>query len=311
LPTGSLCTQTPISFTNTSNYDQGSPVMFSWDFDGDGRTDSNEATPSYTYPTSDNYDVRLIVSLPQGCADTLVQSIFLNEGYAVDFAWDNLCFGEEIVFENLSLDDAGYSYSWDFGDDGGTSTDRDPTYAYSTAGSYTVTLVVDNGTCAIPFSRGVVVNGDPLVSADIDEGIQNVPIGFMGIDQTLQGDSIVSWTWDFGGQGMSADRDATFIFDTEGSYTIELTIETAQGCTDNYSEVIAVEAPQTAYPFFTAYSPICKGERVVFENTAVNASSYVWGFCHDSFERLAEVESVSILPSASFANSITMVSSEG
>ncbi len=44
-----------------------------------------------------------------------------------------------LIFTNTSVD--GHSYAWDFGD-GGTSTQKNPTYHYTTAGTYEVTLKV-------------------------------------------------------------------------------------------------------------------------------------------------------------------------
>ncbi len=50
-----------------------------------------------------------------------------------------------------------YSYQWDFGD-GNTSTDRSPTHAYKTTGSYTVTLKVtdDRGNTATETREGYI-----------------------------------------------------------------------------------------------------------------------------------------------------------
>lgn len=40
------------------------------------------------------------------------------------------------------------SYTWDFGDGSATSTQMTPTHVYATSGTYTVTLVVSNGSCS-------------------------------------------------------------------------------------------------------------------------------------------------------------------
>jgi gliding motility-associated-like protein len=63
------------------------------------------------------------------------------------------------------------SWAWDFGD-GGTSTEQNPTYEYSGAGTYTVILTVSNGACSdtamrvLDASEGIIIpnvfspNGD-------------------------------------------------------------------------------------------------------------------------------------------------------
>jgi PKD repeat protein len=307
LPLANLCTQTSINFTNASIYDQGSPVTFSWDFDGDGLEDSQQPSPSYIYNASGSYNVRLIVSLPLNCADTVVNNIFLNEGYLVDFKWDNFCFGEETQFTNLALDDASYMYRWDFGDGEGTSTERNPKYTYTNGGNYIVKIIVENEICEIPLSRSIFVNADPLVNAAIDRGVQNVPLKFIGIDQTLSGDSIVSWLWDFGGLASSTAKEATFAFTTLGNYNIELTTTTAQGCTDNYSELLNVEQPITSYPIFAVDSSVCQGEQLIFDNQSVNAERYVWDFCMNDLDSLPTLYSTNSINGSSFTSDIEVV----
>lgn len=52
------------------------------------------------------------------------------------------------------------SWAWDFGD-GGTSTQRNPTHTYSTAGSYTVTLTVANGAGSHTTTRSDYISVTP------------------------------------------------------------------------------------------------------------------------------------------------------
>jgi hypothetical protein len=48
------------------------------------------------------------------------------------------------------------NYAWDFGD-GGTSTDQNPQYTYSTPGVYNVCLTADDGICQTTFCQAVTV----------------------------------------------------------------------------------------------------------------------------------------------------------
>lgn len=63
--------------------------------------------------------------------------------------------GLSVTFNNTSTN--GVSYEWNFGD-GSTSTEEDPAHMYSAYGTYTVTLVTDNGNCTDTVQFVVVVS---------------------------------------------------------------------------------------------------------------------------------------------------------
>src|SRR5690606_12810518 len=54
------------------------------------------------------------------------------------------CRSYTVNFRNLSA--GGFSYFWDFGVGGATSTDFQPTFTYPDTGTYKVTLIVNPGT---------------------------------------------------------------------------------------------------------------------------------------------------------------------
>lgn len=64
-----------------------------------------------------------------------------------------------VSFVNASFNAT--SYSWDFGDDIGTSTDENPEYTYTTGGTFTVTLVASNDEgMSASFSSDIIIT-DP------------------------------------------------------------------------------------------------------------------------------------------------------
>jgi PKD repeat protein len=73
-------------------------------------------------------------------------------------------FSNKVDFTDESSDQDGSiaSYSWDFGDNSGTSTSRNPTYTYAAAGTYDVTLTVtddsgaSNNTATVTLTNMVV-----------------------------------------------------------------------------------------------------------------------------------------------------------
>lgn len=62
----------------------------------------------------------------------------------------------QVTFKNESI--GATSYSWDFGDSKGTSTDANPSYTYSTGGTYKVTLTAKNEGGQTSASLSVIVS---------------------------------------------------------------------------------------------------------------------------------------------------------
>ena len=68
-----------------------------------------------------------------------------------------------ITFTNTSLVAPGTTWLWDFGN-GKTSADENPTYAYSAAGTYTVSLHAENAIGISTYSKQIVIQGAPNVT---------------------------------------------------------------------------------------------------------------------------------------------------
>ena len=56
---------------------------------------------------------------------------------------------------------------------------------------------------------------------------------------------IVQWSWDFGGQGGSTERNPTFRFPSPGTYVVRLTVTDDQGRSDTYEREIGVAQQPT------------------------------------------------------------------
>lgn len=105
---------------------------------------SNGATtPSIAVSAPGDYSV--ICTDTNGCEGTDTTNVTLVFAPVAAFtATQNGSAGLGFDFTDNSTGGA-TSWSWDFGDATGTSTAQNPSYSYNTGGSYTVTLIVDNG----------------------------------------------------------------------------------------------------------------------------------------------------------------------
>ena len=74
------------------------------------------------------------------------------------------CGGLTCVFTDGSTHDGTLTWSWDFGDNGGTSSAASPSYTYTAAGTYTVTLTItDDGGATDQKSAPVTVAAPAIV----------------------------------------------------------------------------------------------------------------------------------------------------
>jgi beta propeller repeat protein len=131
----------------------GSPTSWTWEF-GDGTgfytTDSADRSPTHEYTTSGLYDVRLFVSTSL-CRDVVEKPGFVsveNKPFPNFSALPLSGYAPlEVNFTDLSTGSP-TEWNWDFGD--GTwfnttnSLERNPIHTYSSSGSFTVTLIVNN-----------------------------------------------------------------------------------------------------------------------------------------------------------------------
>jgi len=118
------------------------------------------------------------------------------------------------------------------------------------AGTYSVK--VSNALCSD--SSTVVVNdiAGPTASFTV-----NPPVALLGQTVYCTDMSIgaTSWDWIFGPSlGTSILQNPFFSFNSEGTYTIYLTVTDAYGCTDSTSRKVSVSAPYTFY-VPNAFSP--------------------------------------------------------
>lgn len=136
------CVDLTCAFTDTST-DDGSITKRTWDF-GDG-TSSTEQNPSHSYSVAGTYAVNLTVTDDRGATHSATRSVTVNTSPKATF--ETTCADLTCTFADTSIDPDGTvaSWAWEFGD-AATSTEQHPSHAYSTAGTYEVTLIVtDDG----------------------------------------------------------------------------------------------------------------------------------------------------------------------
>lgn len=143
-PTTVFCPGDSIEFTNSSI----NATTYSWSFGQGSPASSSLENPKVVFPGSGTYNVSL-VAIGSGGTDVSTQSITIVVSDAPVAAFtpvSNPVYmpNATAYFNNNSTNSN--NYYWDFGN-GETSTDENPWTVYTATGTYTVSLISDNGLC--------------------------------------------------------------------------------------------------------------------------------------------------------------------
>ena len=140
----------PLTVNFTDQSTGTAPLTYAWDFDNNGTVNSNVQNPSHVYSAAGTYTVKLTVSNTAGSDDEIKTNyITVNPAPVAPVAafTGSPTSGTAPLTVNFTdqSTNAPTSWAWDFNNDGVVdSTVRNPSYLYSTAGTYTVTLTASN-----------------------------------------------------------------------------------------------------------------------------------------------------------------------
>ena len=273
------CAPFTVDFTNTST----GAVSYSWDL-GDGATSQNvNLSHEYFNNTAvpKDIDVKLVAVSTAGCKDSTTNLVVVNPEISVDFDFDavNNCTEYQVTFQNKSVGST--SYLWDFGD-GTSSTAENPVHLYSNTGSFSSTFTVvlevsnDQG-CKKTLTKNISVSPEANFgfTASPDSGCTPLSVTF--IAKT----GAVSYDWLFPDGSTASGVVVNKVFINNGTinsnFTVRLTAQTAEGCTDVQEKDIVV-FPKPKSDFVPNPTSGCAPLYVDLINNSNNAQSVQWLF---------------------------------
>lgn len=231
-----------VNFVNTSIGSE--PISYVWDF-GDGAT-STEENPSHTYATVGSYQVTLTATNDFG-SDSDTQAVVVYESVAAGFSLvDPTAVSATIQFSDTSTGTGPLTYEWDF-DDGGTSTEQNPSHAYAAAGDYTVTLVVTSPYDNDTYTQSVTIY-EPA-TADFTVSGSQLAGQLLTFTNLSGGTGPLTYEWDFGDGATSTEMNPTHTYAAAGSYTVTLTV------TGPYGNAISSQSLTIKAVVFWIYMP--------------------------------------------------------
>ncbi len=278
------CVPYTTTFTNGST--GSGQITYNWGF-GDTNT-STQTNPSHTYTAVGTYNVTMVATDPASCnrIDTANTTIsVINDSIKVSFTYQEFirtCDSLVIIFRSTSINAA--THFWDFGD-GTTSTLANPTHAYTSADTFTVTYTAANPrVCNEPDTLNETFIQLPEVTALFDPNNGCVTYEYF---LENQGENVTTSYWELSTGATSTDIDPLFVFDSIGTFTLNLTNYNPNSCNDSasYSGSFSVYTPPTAY-FETDTSGYQVFYPVQFDNQSSSGfSSWAFGDGDSSTQR--------------------------
>jgi gliding motility-associated-like protein len=269
-----VCFSDSMAFTPTvsgvTNY------TYQWNF-GDG-TNATVANPMHYYTNYGTYQTQLTIQSDSGCVTSVSQNVNVFPLPSAVFSVQNECQLNDVQFLNFSSIPLGtISNAWDFGN-GNNSAVFSPVEVYAAAGVYPLELIVtsDHG-CVDTATSTITIFDRPIAAFGFNNVCYGVPIAFTN-GSTVTFGSISSVVWDFGDNTNSTLMTPTKEYLNSGTYTVELIVESSNGCGDTIQQSISVyDAPIADFDVLSA----CFGDATTFNNTTTlgaGAFTSVWNF---------------------------------
>jgi gliding motility-associated-like protein len=246
------CAYDALPFTNQTAFTYPN-ITWNWSF-GDGQTGAAQ-NPAHTYPSNGNFTAILTATTDQGCTSVATNNVTVHAVPVAAIATDNVCLDKSAQFFDASTVAepsriVRYNWSVPTGDKGNAATFS---YRFADAGRYVVGLEVatDQG-CINQTSREVVIYPLPQVEFALEPVCEETEARFVnlsGIDQTISGDVLTTWTWNFGdGASVGSIPAPDHIFRDPGLFPVSLTVVSDKGCVGESTKNLEIfpkpEAPQ-------------------------------------------------------------------
>ena len=152
------------------------------------------------------------------------------------------CNGLDCSFTDASNDDDGsiVSQTWNFGD-GSTANTPNPSRAYASAGTYSVTLTVkdDDGATDTMTKPVEVVAPNVAPTADFTFTCTGLSCNFTDASSDPDG-SVAAWAWDFGDGVTAVIASPSHTYAGDGAFTVTSTVTDDEGANTTTSRMVTV-----------------------------------------------------------------------
>jgi len=180
------------------------------------------------------------------------------------------------------------TYAWDFGD-GGKDTVRYPIHTFTSVGTFTVRLIINNpNACKILDTAFLTIVVDtnyinPGFTTNVQDSCGPYIASFTntsGFSHTVGAAGFTTFKWLFGdGTSYSGTNPPTHTYAASGTYTVLLVMTDSTSCNspDTVKRTLNMNSITVAAKFFAPDS-VCKNAIVTFDDSSSHGATYLWDF---------------------------------
>ncbi|HTH82097.1 MAG TPA: PKD domain-containing protein [Mucilaginibacter sp.] len=327
-------------FTDNSSIADNSQSAFTylWNFgDANAIPANNTSTlknPQHKYSQEGVYTITLTVTSQYGCVDTKQQTFTVNGSVPkADFAVENFCSGDDIIFDDRSTVDFGkvtkVVWYYDYNSHPGVSetyttinmpADKKYHHSYglfNTPAQQTYNIRMDaysGGSCVSTMYKSVVIYANPTIALTLYGNVIAGPVTLCQSDaavQIVENKGIYNGTGVFSGTGISP----TGLFDPKvsgtGTFTINYVFTApATGCTYATSFQVTVNAtPSVSLP--AEYTVLEGGQVTLTPTSAISNGSITYKWTPAAGLSQDNVASPIASPTTNTSYTLTVTSDKG
>lgn len=275
------CEDLSVIFENTSS--ESNEYLWFFDLENNPSATSTEQNPTYTYPDTGSYTVRLIAEPTLTCADTLDFEVFLQYN-SISASFDyNLydCDGKSIIQVNDNSDDnvspvVSWDWTWTQGGNVQTFNVQNPNIQapLDVTGTLELTVVSENG-CSATTSQVITTGGNNIIDLIVDnhticngESIELNP---------NYNTDLVEFTYNW---SPATGLDSTNVPNPTANptediiYNISASAFEGECIVNGAVDITVLDVVST----LTAPSAQCDNLTVNFENNSTDAEDFIWYF---------------------------------
>ena len=227
-----------------------------WYLDGD--TIADEVSMSLLLEDTTAFELKLVVSSNTTCVDSVREIIHIAPAPVAGFSVNPFCQDELVTLLNTS--ENANMFEWYLGDSL-LSNDNEPNIQIDTFGLIALNLVASNQRqCADTLSQSITIFERPKVQFMANDTCAGLPLTIVDSSVYIEP---VQYQWNFGDSSFSDQQGPIKYFEHAGTYSIQLTLRSNEGCIDSAFQSVNVHHfPQIAFSADT----VCTGKTSTVTN---------------------------------------------